>query len=59
MGNGILFARKLLRGPLIVLKFCTKHGNDAAVLCAKFQNDWENEIDVMDDRLKRLRQIWV
>ena len=24
----------------IILNFCTEHGSDTAVLCAKFQNDW-------------------
>ena len=28
-----------LSGP-IISKFCTEHGSDTAVLCAKFRNDW-------------------
>ena len=27
-------------GYPIVVTFCTEHGSDTAVLCAKFQNDW-------------------
>ena len=34
----------------IVWKFCTGHGSDTAVLCAKFQNDWTTETDVMVER---------
>ena len=34
----------------IVLKFCSEHGNDTAVLLAKFKNNWTIETDVMDDR---------
>ena len=29
---------------------CTEHGSDTAVLCAKFQNDWTTETDVMDEQ---------
>ena len=32
------------------LEYCTEHGNDTAVLCAKFQNVWRTETDVMDER---------
>ena len=32
----ISFARNIFRSYLIVLKFCIEHGNDIAVLCAKF-----------------------
>ena len=31
------------------LNFCTKHGSDTAMLCAKFQNDWIIDTDVMDE----------
>ena len=34
----------------IEFKFCTKHGSDTAMLCAKFQNDWGTEMDVMDEQ---------
>ena len=34
----------------IGLKFCTEHGSDTAVLCAKFQNDRSTEAWVMDKR---------
>ena len=29
-----------------MLQFGTEHGSDTAMLCAKFQNDLTNEIDV-------------
>ena len=32
----------------IILKFCTKHDNDAAVLCAKFQNDWTTKEEMLE-----------
>ena len=47
----ISFARNLFLGYSIILKFCTEHGSDTAVLCAKFQNDWMNETDVMDEQV--------
>ena len=34
---------------LIILKFCTEHGSDTAMLCAKFLNDWATERNVMDE----------
>ena len=34
----------------IVVKVCTEHGSDTAVLCAKFQNDLTAPINVMDAR---------
>ena len=33
----------------IVLKFCTEHGSITAVLCANFQNDLTNGMDVLDE----------
>ena len=42
-----LFAHNLFCSCPIVLKFGTEHGNDTAMLCAKFQNDWTTEMDVM------------
>ena len=32
----------------IVLKYCTAHGSDTAVRCAKFLNDWATGMDVMN-----------
>ena len=29
---------------LIILKFCTEHGSDTAMLCAKFQNNFTSEL---------------
>ena len=46
----ISFAHKLFLNYPIVLKFCTEHGSDTAVLCAKFQNDWATETELMDER---------
>ena len=31
-------------------QFCTKHGSVIAALCAKFQNDWTTDTNVMDER---------
>ena len=36
----ILSVLKLFLNSPIVLKFCTEHGSDTAVLCEKFQKDW-------------------
>ena len=36
-------------GP-IGLKFCTEHGSDTAMPCAKFQSNWSNEAWVLDKR---------
>ena len=44
----ILFAHNLFISYLIALKFCTEHGSDTAVLCAKFQNDWTVVVDERD-----------
>ena len=44
------FAHNSLLNRAIVLKFCTEHRSDTAVLCAEFQNDWINENDVTDER---------
>ena len=32
----------------IIVKFCTKHGSIAAMLCAKFQNDWIIDTEAAD-----------
>ena len=34
----------------IVLKFCTEHGGDTAVLCAQCQYGWIIETDIVDER---------
>ena len=33
-----------------ISKIYTEHGNITAVLCGKFQNDWKNATDVIDER---------
>ena len=45
-----LFAHNLFLSYPIVLQFCTEHDSITVVLCAKLQNDWTNETDVMDER---------
>ena len=44
----VSFTHNLFRTCPIGLVFRTEHGSDTAVLCAEFQNDWTNEMDVMD-----------
>ena len=44
------FAHDVLRGYRIVLKFCTEHGSNIAVLCAKLQNDSTTRVGVMEER---------
>ena len=34
----------------IILNFFTEHGSDTAMLCAKFQDDWTIDTDVMDEQ---------
>ena len=46
----ISFAHKSFISHLIVLKFCSEHGSDTSVLCAKFQTDWTIGMEVMDER---------
>ena len=46
----VSFAHNLFCICLVVLKFCTEHGSDTAVLCTTFQNDWATETDVMVER---------
>ena len=36
----VAFSHKLCGNCPIVLTFCTEHGSDTAMLCAKFQNNW-------------------
>ena len=46
----ISFAHNLFISNPIVLKFCTEHGSDTAMLSAKFQNNWTTDTDVMDEQ---------
>ena len=39
----ISFVHNLLFNCPVVLKFCTSHDSDAAVLCTNFQTGWSNE----------------
>ena len=41
----------------IVLKICTEHGSNTAVLCAKFQNDWINRNGCCGRT--KLHELWV
>ena len=34
----------------MILRFSVEHGNIIAVLCANFQSDLTNEMDVLDER---------
>ena len=45
----VSFVHNLLLNYPIVLKFCAEHDSLAVVRCAKYQNDWPNETDVMDE----------
>ena len=40
-----------MRRHPIILQFCTEHGSDIAMLCAKFQDDWTIEAHFMDKRV--------
>ena len=52
-------AHNLFLNCPIVSKFCTEHGSDTAMLCAKFQNNWTTEMDVVDKQyLQDLSLIW-
>ena len=56
----ISFFHYIHRSYSKVLKFCTEHGSDAAVLCAKLQNDWVTAISVMGKRdFPRFECNWV
>ena len=46
----ISFTHNLILSYQIILKFCTEHGSDTAVFCAKFQKDWIIEANVMEER---------
>ena len=43
------FAHNLFCRCPIIWKFCTEHDNDADMICAKFQNYWTTEMDVMEE----------
>ena len=47
----ILFSHHSFISCQIVFKFCTKHGSDTAMLCAKFQNKLKSKIDVMNEQV--------
>ena len=46
----ILFPKNILLVYHIVLKICTEHGCDTAMLCAKFENDITTEMTVLNGR---------
>ena len=46
-----LFSNNVHMSYRINLKFCTEHGSDTAVLCAKFQNDLTTEQYVMGKQI--------
>ena len=42
----------------MILNICTKHGSMTAMLSAKFQEDWSNQTEIMDElhfSLQRIR----
>ena len=43
-------AHCVLRNCSNVLKFGTEHDSDTAVLCAQFQIDWVNNMDVIEEQ---------
>ena len=45
----ISFANNIFPSYSIILKFCTDHDSETSALCAKFQNDWTAQTDVMDE----------
>ena len=45
----ISFVHNIHLNNPIVLNFCTEHGSITAMLCAKFENIWTTEIDIMDE----------
>ena len=45
----VSFAHNLLLNYPIVLKFCAEHDSLTVVRCAKYQNDWPNETNVVDE----------
>ena len=42
-----IFVNIFFKYHRIILTFCTEHGSDTAMLCAKYQNDWTAETDIM------------
>ena len=46
----ISYEHNLLLSCQIVLKFCTEHGSEIIVLCAKFQNELTTEMVVIKER---------
>ena len=45
----MLFPHNLFLICSVIVNFCTEHGSDTAMLCAKFQNDLTNEIHITDE----------
>ena len=46
-----LFAHNLFCSGPIILKFCTEHGSDTAMLFVKLLNDRSAETDVIDKKV--------
>ena len=45
----ILFIQNISQLSNFFFIFCTEHGSDNAVLCAKFQGDWIIDTDIVDE----------
>ena len=46
----ISFAHNPVLRYQIALEFCTEHDSIIAMPCANFQNDYANEMDILDER---------
>ena len=55
--HGISYAHNLFLNHQVILNFCTEHGSDTAMLCAKVQNDLTFEMNAMDER-DFAKKIW-
>ena len=43
-----MYIFKVFASNPVILKFCTEHGSLTAMLCAKSQNHWTADIDVIN-----------
>ena len=56
----MLYVHELFLSNMIILQFHTEHGNDTAMLCAKFQNDQVTKTDVMEEGFHKMQVLrWV
>ena len=50
LSRKISFVHNSIMNGTFFLLFSARHGSDTAMLCSKFQIDWEAEADVTDER---------